>query len=293
VSSRRSHPPTLLRLAERTLRDHDLVREGDRVVLACSGGPDSTALLHVMAWLAPRLHFSVIAHGVDHGIRPDASRELELAAEVAASVGVAFSTTRLELPTGGNLQARARTARIDALAKFAESAGASKIATGHSADDRAETMLLRLLRGSGPRGLAVLPPSAPVPGSARLSMIRPLIRARRSDVNAHLTRHRLPSAQDPCNADPRFARTRVRLEVIPQLESMAPRVVEHLNDLADMLAVLVAGADPTLAELGKGQRKTVERARKLGQRGVTLRVSGGKDIEVTFSDAGGVLIQER
>ena len=95
------------------------------------------------------------------------------------------------------------------------------------------------------------------------------------------------------NADPRFARVRVRHELIPQLESMAPGVVEHLGDLADMLAALLAGADPALAELGKGQRKTVERARKRGQRGVTLRVSGGRDVEVTFSDRGAVLIQDR
>jgi tRNA(Ile)-lysidine synthase len=292
VSLRRSHPPTLLRLAERAVKDHQLVSPGERVLVACSGGPDSTALLHALAWLAPRLRFAVVAHGVDHGLRAGAADELAGVAKVAADLGVAFSTSRVAVGPGPNLQARARSARLASLVAAANAAGAPVIATGHTADDRAETVLLRLLRGAGPRGLAALPPRARAPGSTELSLVRPLLRARRADVLAHLARHRLPFAEDPSNADPRFARARIRHELLPQLESMAPAVVEHLGDLADMLADLVARADPALAELGKGQRKTVERARKLGQRGVTLRVSGGRDVEVTFSDAGGVLIQD-
>ncbi len=293
MTAHRSHPPTLLRLAERALQDHDLVRPGERVLVACSGGPDSTALLHVLARLAPRLRFEVVAHGVDHGLRAAAADELTVAAKLAADLGVSFSTGRVVVGSGPNLQARARSARLASLVAAAGAAGAAVIATGHTADDRAETVLLRLLRGAGPRGLAALPPRAPAPGGVAISLARPLIRARRADVLAHLTRHRLPFAEDPSNKDPRFARARIRHELVPQLESMAPRVVEHLGDLADMLADLVAGADPALAELGKGQRKTVERARKLGQRGVTLRVAGGRDVEVSFPDAGGVLIQDR
>jgi tRNA(Ile)-lysidine synthase len=282
----------LLRLVERAVRDHALVSPGERVVVACSGGPDSTALLHALARLAPRLRCSIVAHGVDHGLRAAAAAELALAANVARELGVPFSTSCVDLGRGPNLQARARAARLGLLVAAAKANGASVIATGHTADDRAETVLLRLLRGAGPRGLAALPPRAPAPGASEVSLVRPLLRARRADVLAHLARHALPFAQDPSNADVRFARARVRHELLPQLESMAPGIVEHLGDLADMLASLVAGADPKLAELGKGQRKTVERARNLGQRGVTLRVSGGRDIEVTFSEAGAVLIQD-
>jgi tRNA(Ile)-lysidine synthase len=291
--SRPSHPPTLLRLAERTFREHRLVEPGEQILVACSGGPDSTALLHVLAALGPRLGFRVIAHGIDHGLREIAPEELALAARVAKAAGVPFTTSRVDLEPGPNLQARARALRVARLVEVAEGAAVSAIATGHTADDRAETFLLRLMRGAGPRGLAVLPPRALALGSTKIQVIRPLIGARRIDVLGHLTRHGLGFAEDPCNRDPRFSRTRVRHELIPQLESMAPRVVEHLNDLADMLAELTANADPTLAELKKSHRKTVERARKLGQRCVKLRVSGGKDVEVTFSEAGDVLIQER
>ncbi len=159
----RSHPPSLLRLVERLARDEGLFARGEIVLCACSGGPDSTALLHALALLRKRVGHEVVAHGVDHGLRPEAAAELALAQQVAASVGVPFAITQLQVEPGGNLQARARTARLQALAAAAAAAGAVAIATGHTADDRAETWLLRLLRGSGPRGLAVLPPMAPFP----------------------------------------------------------------------------------------------------------------------------------
>jgi tRNA(Ile)-lysidine synthase len=108
-------------------------------------------------------------------------------------------------------------------------------ATGHHAEDRAETLLIRILRGTGPAGLGVLPPRAG-------NRIRPLYRARRADIDAHLRRHRIPFSLDPSNADPRFLRTRVRQEVLPLLESMSPRVVDHLCRLADDLAKLRLGA---------------------------------------------------
>ncbi len=161
----RSHPPSLMRLAERVIRDEELIARGDVVLCACSGGPDSTALLHVLGRLRERFHFSLVAHGVDHGLRMEAAAELGVAGRVAASLGVPFAITRVDVAPGGNLQARAREARFGALRTAARLAGARRIATGHTADDRAETVLLRLLRGAGPEGLAVLPPSAPFPES--------------------------------------------------------------------------------------------------------------------------------
>jgi tRNA(Ile)-lysidine synthase len=104
--------------------------------------------------------------------------------------------------------------------------GADRIATGHHADDRAETLLIRLLRGTGPVGLAVLPPRDG-------DRIRPFYRARRADVDAHVSRHHIPHAIDPSNRDPRFLRARVRHELLPVLERLSPRVVEHLCSLAD------------------------------------------------------------
>lgn len=227
----RTHPPTLITLVRAALRDHDLIPRGALVLVAVSGGPDSMALLHVLALLRHKLAFGLFAHGVDHGLREAATAELDLAASFARTLEVPFARTRVVVPGGGNLQARARSARWDSLRAAASHVGADRIATGHHADDRAETMLLRLLRGTGPEGLAVLPPRAG-------ERIRPLHRARRVDVDAHVSRHQIPYVIDPSNRDPRFLRTRVRYELLPVLERLSPHAVEHLCRLADRASQL-------------------------------------------------------
>ncbi|EYF04432.1 tRNA lysidine(34) synthetase TilS [Chondromyces apiculatus] len=287
----RSHPPSLRRLAERLLRDEALLTRGDVVLCACSGGPDSTALLHVLALLQPRLGHRVLAHGVDHGLRPAASSELALAAALAARLDIPFAITRVDLAPGPNLQARARDARRTALAAAARAAGARAIATGHTADDRAETFLIRLLRGAGPRGLAVLPPSASLPPEPGLDLIRPLLLARRSDVLAHLRRHDIPFADDPSNADPRFLRTRVRREVIPLLEELSPQLVQHLCALSDMLASDRPDDPAPPLVLGRAQRLAAEKARKRGVP-VQLRVQGDRVFDPAFPERQTVLIEE-
>jgi len=225
----RTHPPTLITLARAAIREHDLAPRGARVLVAVSGGPDSMALLHVLALLRGKLAFGLFAHGVDHGLRPEAARELDRAEGFARTLEVPFARTTVEVAPGGNLQARARAARWEALRAAASRAGADRIATGHHADDRAETVLLRLLRGTGPHGLAVMPPSDG-------DRIRPFFRARRADVEAHIARHRIPHVIDPSNRDPRFLRARVRAELLPLLMQLSPKIVEHLCDLADGMA---------------------------------------------------------
>jgi tRNA(Ile)-lysidine synthase len=224
----RTHPPTLLTLAARTAQEAELWRRGDLVLAAVSGGGDSMALLHVLALLRKRFGHEVVAHGVDHGLRVEAASELDLAERVARSLDVPMSRSRLKVAPGGNLQARARAVRLNALREEARRVGANVIATGHHADDRAETVLLRMLRGAGPRGLAALPARSG-------DLVRPLLRARRMDVLAHLARHELPYASDPSNVDPRFLRVRVRHELLPLLEQLSPGIVGHLTALADQL----------------------------------------------------------
>jgi len=232
----RSHPPTLIKIAERTLAEECALVRGERILVAVSGGGDSMALLDVLARLTERFGVALVAHGVDHGLRAEAAAELDLAASVSARLNIEFARTRVDVGRGGNLQARARAARREALLRAAALSGATRIATAHHADDRAETVLIRLLHGAGVSALGVLPP---VDGP----LLRPLIRASKVDILRHLERHAIPWAADPSNEDLRFLRVRVRREALPLLTELSPAIVSHLNALAD------EARDPTMPEL--------------------------------------------
>lgn len=221
-----SHPPSLLRIVERTLREECRLAVGDCLLLAVSGGGDSMAMLHVLGRLAPRFGIRLYAHGVDHGLRPEAGRELDLAAGLAAQLGIEFSRSSLSLEHGPNLQSRARGLRYQALNQRAVDLGAAFVATAHHADDRAETVILRLLRGAGLHGLGVLP-------ARRGQLVRPLVRARRADILAHLRRHEIAFASDPSNQNTHYLRVKVRLEILPALAAVAPRIVDELCAIAD------------------------------------------------------------
>jgi tRNA(Ile)-lysidine synthase len=273
----RTHPPTLITLATRTLREECGLRSGERVLVAASGGSDSSALLHVMALVGPRLGLSVVAHGIDHGLRDEAARELDGAEALATRCGVPFGRTRVTIAPGGNLQARAREERYRALRDAMRETGATRLATAHHADDRAETVLLRLLHGATPRGLAVLPPAEGI-------AVRPLIRARKADVLRHLRRHDIPFSRDPSNENRRFLRVRLRLELLPLLEALSPAIVSHLTSLADELA---RGPLPDLMDaegkavpLNRAQANSLRRALTLG-RGARILLAENRELVVT------------
>lgn len=261
----RSHPPSLLKILGRTLREDCEVDPDTRLLVAVSGGADSTALLHVLSLHNPA--FQLLAVGVDHGLRRDAASELRQAAEFATGLGIEFVTKSVELAPGGNLQARAREARYAALESVRRERGFDLIVTAHHADDRAETILMRLLSGASPAGLAVLP----VLDGLRL---RPLIRARKSDVLLHLRRHGIAHAEDPSNRNPRFLRARVRHELVPLLEELSPAIVEHLNALSNDLAAdplpPILDADGVPVALNRAHREQLRRA--LRNRSAAARV---------------------
>lgn len=236
---------SLVTIVGRALAGEASLPRGSTLLLAVSGGPDSMALLDATARVARKLELSLVAHGVDHGLRAEAAGELDLAEAHARSLDVPFGRTLVEVEPGGNLQARAREARYRALAQAASEHEARAIATAHHRDDRAETLLLRLLRGAGAHGLAVLPPRAPLEldverqhAAEPIELIRPLLRARRADVLAHLERHDVPASHDPSNENSRFLRVRVRRELLPLLEELDPGITSHLEALADELTAL-------------------------------------------------------
>lgn len=222
---------------------HDLLPRGSTVLAACSGGPDSVALVALLDRLAHELRFTLVVGSVDHGLRPESAAEVEGVAALASELERPFRSRTLALEAGAGLQARAREARLAALEELAAELGADRVALGHTADDQAETVLARLLRGAGVRGLGAMAPSRP---TERTLLVRPLLTCRRLDLRAHLEASGRSWVDDPSNLDPRFERVRLR-QTLAQLEGEDARLVEHLAHLAadarDHSQVISAAAD--------------------------------------------------
>ncbi len=191
------------------------------MVLAVSGGPDSTALL----WLAARWRAArktgpkLVAVTVDHALRRESAAEARMVARLARNLGVTHRTLRWNgrKPKTG-VQEAARAARYRLLAEAAKSVGADCIVTAHTLDDQAETVFFRLARGSGLAGLGAMAPAAAVPGAkeAAVTLLRPLLDVPKSRLLATLRAARIGFADDPSNRDPRFTRPRLR-GLLPQI----------------------------------------------------------------------------
>lgn len=211
------------------LLDECRIRPGEHILIAVSGGPDSMALLHVLAHLRKPLKIGVSCVAVDHGLRAEAAQELKLVQAFSDSLSVPFHAALLQEMPRNNLHHRLRSGRWEALESVRNKIDATRIATAHHLDDRAETVLLRLLRGSGGRGLRVLPPSS-------AKKIRPFIRSTKDEILSYIGRHAVPHVFDPSNRNPRFLRARVRFELLPLLRNLDPKIEEHLAFVADSIS---------------------------------------------------------
>jgi tRNA(Ile)-lysidine synthase len=212
-----------------TIREHGLLGPGDHVLVAISGGPDSTALLHALAELAPRLGVTLAAACVDHGLRPEAAEEAKAVRHACRKLGIGCEILGVDVGRARrshvSTQEAAREVRLAALEQAAARMGCAKVALGHTADDQAETVLFRILRGTGIVGLYGIP-------HRRGIFVRPLLDVRRAQIVTYLSKRRIDFLSDPSNADRRYARSRIRHDVLPALARENPRVVEALLALA-------------------------------------------------------------
>ncbi|HET7581288.1 MAG TPA: tRNA lysidine(34) synthetase TilS [Candidatus Limnocylindria bacterium] len=279
-----TNPRALAVLADAVQRGTDAlaVPRDAPLVLAVSGGPDSTALLHgahALVATAARTWPLTVAH-LDHGLRADSEADASLVATAAEQLGIPFRTERVDVAAlarreGRSVEDAGRQARYRFLERLAAELGpAALIVTAHTADDVAETILLRIVRGSGLRGLRGIP-------ARRGRVIRPLLGMRRAELRAALDAAGIGYRDDPTNADPGAAdRNRIRVDVLPALEQLNPRAVAALQRLGRLAAddddALDAVAAAELATRRNGDAIDWHRppARAIGRR--VMRLAAGE-----------------
>jgi tRNA(Ile)-lysidine synthase len=218
-----------LKDAARTVLARHLER-GSRLRLGLSGGVDSIVLLHVLAQL--RADYSLSAIHVHHGLSSQADEWARFCEQTCAQMDVPLEIVRVALParTPEGVEGAARVARYGALMR----PGADAVITAHHADDQAETVLLQLLRGGGPRALAAMPEMRQL--APHLPLLRPLLAFTRAELEAYARQHGLLWVEDDSNADPRYTRNALRHELLPVLARFIPDYRERLIGSAQRMA---------------------------------------------------------
>ena len=226
------------------LRQYDMVAKGDHVICAVSGGADSVALLFGMYLLREKLGITLSAAHFNHHLRAEESdRDEQFVREFCSRYDIPLEVGSARVVAGKKgLEAAAREARYSFFATLP-----GKIATAHTADDNAETVLMHLVRGTGLRGLGGI---SPINGS----IIRPMLTVTRQEVLTFLDEYCLPHVEDSSNQTDDFLRNRLRHQVMPLLKAENPRLAENLSEMAmelrkDAAALEAVGALPSVAEL--------------------------------------------
>lgn len=225
--------PNLVEVVRTTLRQYRMLQAGEKALAAVSGGPDSMCLLHVLLELGFAVEVAHFDHQTRHG---DSARDADFVRDAAETLGltVYFESRPIQQEAKAknqSFEAYARKARYGFLTRVAKERGCAAIATGHHADDQAETVLMRLLRGTGPGGLGGIPP---VRMADRVRIVRPLIACTRDDILAYLAERNISYCTDRTNADTSYMRNRIRQELLPQLyDQYNPQLRQVLLRLAE------------------------------------------------------------
>lgn len=256
-----------------TIARHGMIDRGDRIIVALSGGPDSVCLLDMLHRLSDELEIGLIAAHYDHGLRGNEDAfETKLSKDIASSMDVPFEDEKasVDLKDASSLEERAREARYGFLEKVRVKHGAHKIAMGHNLNDQAETVIMRLLRGSGPSGLVGIPPVRDG------VIIRPLIEITRDEITDYLKLRGLPFAVDSSNRSTVHLRNSIRHELMPKLLEYQPNLLERLGVLSTIIRDENSFLESMAVEwVGKEAKKTA-----LG--GISVPISSIRTIPDAF-----------
>jgi tRNA(Ile)-lysidine synthase len=222
----------LLKKTKQTISKYRMITPGDKVLMAVSGGPDSVCLLDVLAQLSGLLQIKLVVAHFNHGLRKtEDESETQLVKDLAKSMDLPFygGTAMFLHEKKGSIEEKAREERYRFLEKIRKEVHAQRVATGHHLNDQAETMLMRLLRGSGPFGLTG------IPIMRGETIIRPFMEIKQKEIMNYIRIRELTYATDSSNMDIAFQRNKIRLDLIPKLLQYQPRLIEHLDQLSRIL----------------------------------------------------------
>jgi tRNA(Ile)-lysidine synthase len=226
------------RAIEQAVASDGVVSRGDKLLIACSGGPDSVALAALLARIAQPMSLDLVLGHVNHGARPSAWQDEAVTLRVSAALGIPLKIVALETPARLD-EASLREARYAALTQLAQACGASAVVTAHNAEDQTETVLLALFRGTGLEGLGGMPARRPM--GTGLELVRPLLRWDRQVLRAYVQQAGLPYALDPTNADMEYRRNAVR-QMLVALRPIFPGLDAAVARTATVVAAEVEGS---------------------------------------------------
>ncbi len=248
---------------------HDLLRSGDRLLVAVSGGPDSVALLQILNELRDELQLHLEVAHLQHGIRGEAARQdARFVEKLAEELNLPFHLREVDLPRlrsaagRGNLEALARAERYRFFAEIAASRNLSKVAMAHTQDDQAETVLMWFLRGAGPRGLGGMAPrqKSVIPSEKSLSVVvvRPFLGISKAEIFQYLTTRNLAYRIDDTNQDTTYLRNWIRLRLLPKIRARAgdgfsARVSQQAGLVRDENALLESMTLETYGSVSAGE----------------------------------------
>ena len=224
----------ILTKVNNTIKNHRLIQKNDKILIGVSGGPDSVALLHILNSLSGKLKFNLFIAHLDHMLRKDSIKDAEFVKKLSRELKIPLVIGHVNVGTlakNSSIEETARNARFAFFFKTARKIKANKIALAHNLDDQAETVLMRILRGTGLSGISGILPKRKI---SDYEVIRPLLEVKRSEIEAYLKNNKIKARQDRSNLKDIYFRNKIRNNLLPLLENnYSPNVKELLANLAE------------------------------------------------------------